>query len=148
MDEPTSAALEPRSGALTLGCTGPKMGRTMRGIRGFLLTQAMTFALAALIHFGVVLGGHEHERARIAESMIALILLAGFALTFVSPQRARTVGLTVQGVALLGTLVGLFTVAIGVGPQTPLDLGYHIAMVALLAGGLVVAARTATSAER
>jgi hypothetical protein len=101
MDETPSAVREPRSRALTRGCAGAKMGRIIRAIRGFLLAQAMTFVLAALIHFGIVLGGHEHERARIAESVIALVLLAGFALTFLSPERARTVGLTVKEVCLV-----------------------------------------------
>jgi len=42
---------------------------------------------------------------------------------------------------LLGTLVGIFTIAIGVGPRTVPDIVYHVTIVIVLVSGLVVAAR-------
>jgi hypothetical protein len=48
-----------------------------------------------------------------------------------------------QGFALLGTLVGIFTIIVGVGPRTTPDVIYHIAMVGLLVWGLATAARAA-----
>ena len=69
----------------------------MRGtIRSFLLFEAATFLVASLIHSGVLIAGYEHQKDRIAEGVIAL--------------------------ALLGTLIGVFTIAVGVGPRTAPDI--------------------------
>ena len=65
----------------------------------------------------------------------------GAALTWLRPMWARAAGLSAQGFALLLTLVGITTIALGVGPQTPLDLVYHIAIVAVLIWGLAVTRR-------
>ena len=46
--------------------------------------------------------------------------------------------------ALLGTLVGVFTIIIGIGPRTKPDIAYHVAIVAVLIWGLVAAARSPT----
>ena len=51
----------------------------------------------------------------------------------------RATALLAQGFALFGTLVGLFTIAIGIGPRTAPDILYHIAIVAVLVWGLAVA---------
>jgi hypothetical protein len=68
-------------------------------------------------------------------------LLAGTTLTWIRPASAHFAGLSAQGFALLGTLVGIFTMAIGIGPRSVLDVVYHVAIVAVLASGLVVALR-------
>ena len=47
----------------------------------------------------------------------------------------------VQVFALLGTGVGLFVVAIGVGPQSAFDLFLHAGFVVLLVAGLALTAR-------
>jgi hypothetical protein len=52
----------------------------------------------------------------------------------------------VQGFALLGTLVGILTIAIGVGPRTAPDVIYHAGIVAVLAYGIVVARRAKPAA--
>jgi hypothetical protein len=106
-------------------------------IRKFLTADVAIFAAAALVHAGILLSGLEHSRARIAESVIAGVLAAGLAATFAAPASSRTIGLWAQGFALLGTAVGLFTIAIGVGPRTVFDLTLHAAMVTLLVVGLV-----------
>ena len=50
----------------------------MRGtIRSFLLFEAATFLVAFLIHSGVLIAAYEHQKARIAEGVIALVLLTG-----------------------------------------------------------------------
>jgi hypothetical protein len=46
-----------------------------------------------------------------------------------------------KGFALLGTLAGLFTIAIGVGPRTVPDLVYHATILAVLIWDLIVTAR-------
>jgi hypothetical protein len=51
-------------------------------------------------------------------------------------------GLAAQGFALLGTLVGIFTIVVGVGPRSVLDIIDHVAIVAVLVRGLVVSWRT------
>ena len=112
-----------------------------RTIRLFLFFECVSFIAAALTHFGVLVNGYEHQKAGTAESVIGLVLLAGFVLTWIRPQLTRGIGLAVQGFALLGTLVGIFTIAIGVGPRTVPDIVYHVTIVIVLVSGLVVAAR-------
>jgi hypothetical protein len=77
--------------------------------------QAALFGAASLVHAGILLSGYEHSRAATAEGVIALVLLGGLVAGLIRPASARTVALAVQGLALLGTLVGAFTIAIGVG---------------------------------
>ena len=110
-------------------------------VRGFLSMEAAIFAIAVLIHTGVLMRGFEHTKASVAESVIGLVLLGGLSATVVMPAASRTFGLAAQGFALAGTLVGLFTIAIGVGPRTALDLVIHGIMIALLVTGLVSVAR-------
>jgi hypothetical protein len=113
-----------------------------RVIRLFLFFEGAAFITAALIHFGVLMGGYEHQKAGTAESVIGMVLLVGWALTWPLPQSIRGIGLTTQGFALFGTLVGLFTIAIGIGPRTAPDLTFHAAIVVALVAGLIVTARS------
>lgn len=103
--------------------------------------EGATFIAAALIHFGLLIEGHEHLKAGVAESVIAVVLLIGLLLTWIVRAWTRGIGLSAQAFALLGTVVGVFTIAIGVGPRTVPDIAYHIAIVAVLVWGLIVAAR-------
>ncbi len=113
-----------------------------RTLRLFMLLEAASFAAASLIHSGVFIVGYEHQEARIAEGVIATVLFVGLASTFVRPAWTRWVGLVAQGFALLGTLVGIFTIVVGIGPRTVPDLVYHGGIVVVLVLGLYVAART------
>jgi hypothetical protein len=110
-------------------------------IRRFLGLEVTAFLAAALVHAGVLVGGYEHRQARIAESVIAAVLLAGLACSWLWPGWTRRAGLVVQGFALLGTLVGAFTIAIGVGPRTLPDIVYHVGLLIVLGWGLAVTAR-------
>ncbi len=110
-------------------------------IRTLLLVEAATYVIVALVHFGVLTTGFEHRQAGAAESLIAAVLLVGLALTWTHVASARTIGLAAQGIALAGTLVGVFTIAIGVGPRTVPDIAYHITIIAVLVGGLILAWR-------
>lgn len=65
--------------------------------------------------------------------------LNGLAASLFRPRAARVIGPAVQGFALLGTLVGLITIAIGVGPQTAPDLAFHAGIVVVLVAGLIAA---------
>jgi hypothetical protein len=116
-------------------------------VRLFLLVEAAAFAVASQIHAGILLGGYEHREARIAETVLTAVLLAGLLATYVWPHRTRTAGLAAQAAALLGTCVGIFTIIVGVGPQSAPDIVYHIAIVVVLIAGLVVAVRLPTRCD-
>src|SRR3989440_9100197 len=82
---------------------GPVLPGAGRTIRFFLLFEAATFVVAALSHFGILVSGYEHRAAGTAESVIAGVLLVGWATTWVGPAFTRGIGLTAQTFALLGT---------------------------------------------
>jgi hypothetical protein len=111
--------------------------------RLFLLIEGTSFAVAGLVHSGL-LGNGRDQPASIAESSIAVVLLLGLMLTWVWPARVRLISLVAQTIALLGTLLGAFTIAIGIGPRSLPDIAFHVTILAVLAWGLVVAARAST----
>ncbi|HEX6630961.1 MAG TPA: hypothetical protein VF048_07715 [Gemmatimonadaceae bacterium] len=111
-------------------------------VRAFLLCEALAFGAASLVHRGILVEGYRHRNAYVAETVIAAVLLAGVLVSLVAPGRTRAAGLVAQGFALLGTAVGLLTIAIGIGPRTVPDVVYHVAIVAVLAWGLAVAVRS------
>jgi hypothetical protein len=113
-------------------------------IRLFMLLEAVSFAAASIVHSGILVTGYEHAQARVAEGVIAAVLFAGLILSIIRQEWTRPVGIAAQGFALLGTLVGLFTIAIGVGPRTVPDLVYHAAILTVLVWGLIVTARTSS----
>jgi ABC-type uncharacterized transport system permease subunit len=117
-------------------------------IRLFLLGEGASFVVAGLVHRGLLVDGYQHRQAAIAESVIAVVLLLGLGLTWAWPARTRMIGIGAQAFALLGTLVGVFTIAVGVGPRTLPDIAYHLAIVIALVWGLVVAARASAERER
>ena len=86
-------------------------------IRLFLGLEAAIFIAAALIHFEVVLDGYNDQEAGTAESVIAVVLLAGLLTSLLRPDRTRRAGIIAQGFALAGTFVGL-TLLFTVGPRT------------------------------
>ncbi len=116
-------------------------------IRLFLLFEGIAFILASLTHFGVLMHGYEHRAAGTAESVIGIVLLIGFLLTWILLGWIRGIGIAVQIFALLGTGVGLYTIAIGIGPRTVPDLTFHAAIVIALIAGLVVTFRARKPAE-
>lgn len=111
----------------------------MTSLRMLPLVQAVLFAAASLVHAGVLLGGYEHSHAATAEGIIAVVLLASVVGSLVWPGSIRTLTLAAQGFALVGTLVGVFTMTVGVGPQTTADYVLHALLLALLVAGLAIA---------
>lgn len=109
--------------------------------RLLVIAEAAAFISAALTHFGIPITGYQHLQAGRAESVIGLVVFVGWIVILARPSWTRRVGLAVQGFALLGTLVGIFTIAVGVGPRTLPDLVYHACMIVLLLFGLIVAIR-------
>jgi hypothetical protein len=114
--------------------------KLLRILRLLLLFEAATFVVAAVIHFGGLLDGYEHYKAGTAESVLAVVLLAGLALTSRSAW-ARQAVVGAQAFAILGVFVGLFTIAVGVGPRTALDIGYHVGILIVLLVGVAIALR-------
>jgi hypothetical protein len=110
-------------------------------IRRFMLFEAAAFIAASIVHSGALAERYAHREARIAETVIALVLLAGLTWSRLRPEKTRLAGLLAQGFALFATLVGIFTIVIGVGPRSGPDAVYHLGIVGILAWGLTVAAR-------
>ncbi|HEX6639292.1 MAG TPA: hypothetical protein VF033_16680 [Steroidobacteraceae bacterium] len=113
-----------------------------RTLTGFLIFEVILFAFASLMHAGLLLPGHVHARAAIAEAVIAAVLTLGLVIMLVRPAIARRAALVVQGFAVLGVLVGLMTIAIGIGPRTVPDLVIHAVMLITLVAGVLAALRT------
>jgi hypothetical protein len=114
----------------------------MGKIRALLLFAAATFVAAAAIHFGALLDGYGHRKAGIAETVIAVVLFAGLVFTLARPARAREASIAALAFAIFGVLVGLFTIAVGVGPRTALDVAYHLGIFAVLLVGLATSVRS------
>ncbi|MBY5409038.1 hypothetical protein HFO98_11270 [Rhizobium leguminosarum] len=102
-----------------------------------LLIETSLYAIASLTHAGFILEGHEHRQAMIAEAVISAVLLLGLISLGLDRPWSLTAAIFAQSFALLGTLVGAFTIAVGVGPQTTLDYITHAVMILLLITGLV-----------
>lgn len=129
-----------------VGAPASAAHRTRRRMRWILCLEAFVFVLAALVHAGVLVAGDEHAAARNAETVIMAVLLAGALLAWWRPAWQRGAALAAQGFALLGVLVGLWMVAIGVGPRTLPDAVNHVAVALLLAWGLRSAWRSGRAA--
>jgi hypothetical protein len=107
----------------------------------FLAVEAALLAAAALVHSGIVLPGFEHGRAATAEGVIAAVLACSLVLSQALPARAGAIALAAQLFAVAATLVGAFTIAIGVGPRTAGDIVFHGLLLVILAAGLVLMLR-------
>ncbi|MGO7088708.1 hypothetical protein ELI38_13535 [Rhizobium leguminosarum] len=105
------------------------------------LIETCLYAVASLTHAGFVLEGHEHRQAMIAEAVISAVLLLGLISLNLDRPWSRMAAISAQSFALLGTLVGAFTIAVGVGPRTTLDYITHAVMILLLVTGLAWLAR-------
>jgi heme A synthase len=129
---------------------GPVPGRELpgNGLRLLLLLEASTFVAAAAIHFGALLEGYGHRQAGTAETVIAIVLLAGLALTWRQPPWPRRAAIGAQALAAIGVLVGLFTIAVGIGPRTIPDVAYHLFILVVLVMGLALAAGGGTASPK
>lgn len=106
-----------------------------------MVIETIAFGLASLVHAGVLVHGYQHNDARTAESVISLALLTGLVLSWIRPERSRDAGVGAQGFALIGTVIGVFTIIVGVGPRTAPDVVYHVVILAVLTTGLALAVR-------
>ena len=109
-------------------------------------TTGGDFLVAAAIHLGLLFPGYGHRAAGTAESIIAVVLIVGLVVTLASPSRARVAAIAVQSFGILGVVVGLITIAVGIGPRTSLDLALHGLMLIVLVAGLIIAVQMKTRA--
>ncbi len=49
-------------------------------------------------------------------------------------------GFLAQAFALVGVVIGLVTIAVGIGPQTVGDVAYHLTILVILVAGLAICA--------
>jgi hypothetical protein len=110
--------------------------------------DSASLLVAALLHLdiGIPLGfaeirGEWFPRAAIPEIVTALVLALGVGAMLVAPRRAWWVAVAAHTFAALAVTVGLFTIAIGVGPQTAPDVVYHLTLLVVLAVGLIALLR-------
>lgn len=110
---------------------------TLRWIMG---VAAISLLVAAALHAGLVIPGLFNDAA-MYETGVATVLIVGIGVTFIRPGWARWGGLAATVVALVGASIGLYMALRGLAPDTVPDIGYHVALIALLLVGIVVAAR-------
>jgi hypothetical protein len=104
-----------------------------------MLIEALTFAIASLLHFNVTLAlgfvtihGERFQGAAVPEAIIAGVLLGGAIGVLASPRGSWGLALGTALFALAGVIVGL-TFILGGRVSRPGDLTYHsIIFVALL----------------
>lgn len=108
----------------------------MKIIRSILTLEAAAFLAAAFTHFGVLTNSYRHPQAANAESAITCVLLVGCIVTLLRPSLAIRSAVVAQSFAVFGTLVGIFTIVVGVGPHTMPDIVYHACILIFLVCGL------------
>ena len=109
-----------------------KDDRQLWQTRTFLFAEAAAFAIAALIHAGLPAEEYGHPDAIIFESVLGGILFLGYSLTLYNRSWTRRIGIVAQGIALLGTVVGRFSIIAGAGPTIVFDLIFYRAITAIL----------------
>lgn len=80
------------------------------------------------------------ERRRV-ELIIAAVLVAGLLLTWTPRPWSRRSAAVVQSFGILGVLLGMATIALGIGPRTTLDLTLNVTLLLTLIAGLAITLR-------
>ncbi len=104
----------------------------------FLFAEALAFTVAAFIHAGLPAEEYGRRDAIVLESMLAGILFLGYSLAQYNNSWTRRIGIVVQGIALLGTVIGRFSIIAGAGPAILFDLVFYRAITFILLWGLTV----------
>jgi len=114
-------------------------------VAALMLLVAVSLAVAAALHlFGHVTGRSalfDSDDAGIAEAVIGAVLAGCAAVMLRRPGRARIVGLAGTAFATLGFLIGITITS--QGGHWP-DIAYHLTVLPLLIGSLVVLWRAGT----
>jgi len=114
----------------------------VRRVAAVMVAVAATLAVASALHLSGLVSGraapYDPDGAGIAEAVIGIVLVVGAVAMYRRPGRARVIGLAATGFATAGFLVGLsITVRGGHWP----DIAYHLAVLPVLIGILVVLMR-------
>jgi peptidoglycan/LPS O-acetylase OafA/YrhL len=117
--------------------------RNVRRVAAVMVAVAATLAVASALHLsGRVTGRgtlYDAGDAGIAEAVIGIVLVVGAVAMFRRLRRARAIGLAATGFATAGFLLGLSITARG--GHWP-DIAYHVAVLPVLIGSLVVLIRS------
>ena len=106
-------------------------------LRVLMVVAAVSLLVAAALHAGLIIPG-PFDSAAPYETGVAVILLVGLGITFIGGTAARWGALVL---ALGGASIGLFLALRGLAPNTVPDIVYHVALVAALLVGIVLAWR-------
>jgi hypothetical protein len=105
-----------------------------------MLVQIAIFLVLVSVHFGLPIDGYRHPNAGATESLLTAVLVAGLLLTW-TPRWSHQAAIVTQSFGTMGILVGLFTIAFGIGPRTILDLSLNGALLLTLIAGLAMMLR-------
>ena len=116
----------------------PSTNRSFPLVGRLMLAEAVTFAIASILHFGVA---ESFIDAAIPEAIIAVVL--GAAAIAVMRRGAGSWGLALAATlfALAGVIIGL-SVIIGGPVSRPIDLAYHAIILVALVGTVVLLLRS------
>ena len=99
----------------------PSTNRSFTLVGRLMLAEAVTFAIASILHFGVA---ESFIGAAIPEAIIAVVLGAGAVAVMRRGTGSWWIGLATTLFALAGVIIGL-TVILGGRVSRPIDLAYH-----------------------
>jgi hypothetical protein len=119
----------------------------LRDLRVLLAIEALILAAAAFLHLPPA-GIAATNSPSIYEGTIAVVLFAGLLVALARPDWAAWAALITQAFAIVGASIGLFLAIRGVAPNSVPDLVFHVAIVVLLAWGLLVAWQSRSTASR
>ncbi|TME82598.1 MAG: hypothetical protein E6I47_06040 [Chloroflexi bacterium] len=103
-----------------------------------MLIEAVTFAIASILHFGVA---ESFIGAAIPEAIIAVVLGAGAIAVLRRGAGAWGLGLATTLFALAGVIIGL-SVILGERVSRPIDLAYHATIFVALVVTVVLVLRS------
>ena len=119
----------------------PATNRSLTLVGRLMLAEAVTFAIASILHFGV---GETFIGAAIPEAIIAIVLGVGAIAVIRRPAASWWLALGTTLFALLGVIIGL-SVILGGRVSRPVDLAYHATIfVALVITVVLLLARRQT----
>lgn len=106
-----------------------------------MLVEAVSFAVAAVVHLGhriALVPGESATGTAVVELIIGGLLALGALAVLAGALRARLFGFLVTLPAIVGVIYQLVAISLGTGPRTIPDLGFDIAMMAVLLVSLAV----------
>src|SRR5205823_7943394 len=108
--------------------------RIPRILGGVMLAEAVTFAIASVLHFGVL---ESFVAAAIPEAIIAVVLAVGAIAVMRRPAGSWWLALTSTLFALAGVIIGLSVILSG-RVSRPADVAYHASIFVALVITVVV----------